>query len=353
MMLTLIPRVSSVMLLIAAAALGQMTLHTVIPSTFKAGSPSTFITTCGKGMPGGSFAQGCKIEWIGAGGTVTFLANTTYLYTISSEYQIASAPVPAALLANPGVFGVRWACLFTGAPYSPIFPVTVLPSLPGPVVGSVTPSTVGLGVGGVPITVYGSGFGPSSQVFFDNTPATTTFISSSALSGMLTSACPGAGRTGAIAVSVFDPTQSTPASNATHLQVNSMGQNLGLLTMSPPNPSPGAPITCTIGGIRTNTYVYLVMSPTPTVSIFPWPTYIEQQVLGLNLSSTSIIIDGINQGVVSVPMPLTGGGGAGFSFPAMLPSPPVGRTISFQAAFLDPTSLLGYRLTNTLHGVSF
>lgn len=337
----------------AQLAHAQVTLHTVVPSTFQAGCPNTLITTCGKGLPGGSFQQGCKVEWIGAGGVPTFLANTTYLYTISSEYQTVTVPVPASLLTTPGVYGVRWVSVFPAIVYSPIFPVTVVPALTGPVVGGVSPQSVFYpSAAGVSITVAGSGFTPNSQVYFDRTAAATTYVNSSTLLATLTSACPGAGRGGGVAVSVFDPTQPVNTSNATPIGIYSMGTNLGLLSLSPPNSGPGVPVTFTIGAVGINTYILLVMSPVPAASIYPWPSASQQMVLGLTLSATTIVIEGISQGVVTTSIPSTGGGGGAVAIPARFPNPPFGQTYSFQAAFLDPSSSLGYRLTNAVHGVN-
>lgn len=341
--------------LFASAAKAQVTLQTVSPTRFIAGSPTTMVTMSGSGLLTSGFSATNRVEWIGAGGVVTVLGSTLYLYTVSPTLQWVSMQVPANLLTTPGVYGIRWVATFPTTVTSPIVPVTVTAStsIP-PEVGGMAPAQLGIpGAAGVPITVYGSGFTATSQVFADRTPLVTTFQSASALSATLTSACPGAGRVGAIAISVVDGAVSPTTSNALPLTINAAGSNAGQLTVTPPGAAPGTPVTFTIGGIGVNTYPLLVVSPVPPAALYPWPTYVENYVLGISLSSTTIVLDGISQGVVSVPMPTTGAAGGGIAIPAYLPNPPLGQTLTFQAAWLDPSSSLGYRLTHALHGLSF
>lgn len=342
-------------LLFASVAVAQVTLQTVTPTRFLAGSPTTMVTMSGSGLLTSSFSATNRVEWVGAGGVVTVLGSTLSLYTVSPTLQWVSMQVPANLLATPGVYGIRWIATFPTTITSPLFPVTVTAaaSIP-PEVGGTAPAQLGMpGAAGVPVTVYGSGFTPTSQVFADRTPLATTFQSASALSAVLTSACSGATRTGALAISVVDGANPPTTSNAIPLTIYAAGSNAGQLTISPPGAPAGTPVTFTIGGIGVNTYPLLVVSPVPTAAIYPWPTYIENYVLGISLASTTIVLDGISQGIVSGPMPTTGAAGGGIAIPAYLPNPPIGQTLSFQAAWLDPSSSLGYRLTHALHGVSF
>lgn len=341
--------------LVAAAVVGQVNLLTVVPTRFLAGSPTTMVTMSGNGLLTGSFSATNRVEWVGAGGVVTVLGSTLYLYTVSPTLQWVSMQVPSNLLTTPGVYGIRWVTTFPTAATSPLFPVTVTAAatIP-PEVGGTAPAQIGIpGAAGVPLAVYGSGFTSTSQVFADRTPLATTFQSASALSATLTTACPGAGRTGAIAISVVDGATPGTTSNAVPLTVYAAGSNAGQLTVVPPGAPPGTPVTFTIGGIGVNTYPLLVVSPVPTAAIYPWPTYIENYVLGISLAATTIVIDGISQGIVSGPMPTTGAAGGGLAIPAYLPNPPLGQTLTFQAAWLDPSSSLGYRLTHALHGLSF
>ena len=343
------------LLLFTSAAMAQVTLHTVSPTRFIAGSPTTMVTMSGSGLLTSSFSATNRVEWVGAGGVVTVLGSTLYLYTVSPTLQWVSMQVPASLLTTPGVYGIRWVATFPTTVTSPLFPVTVTAaaSIP-PEVGGMAPAQLGIpGAAGAPVTVYGSGFTATSQVFADRTPLATTFQSASALSAVLTSACPGATRTGALAISVVDGAANPTVSNALPLTIYAAGSNAGQLTISPPGALPGTPVTFTIGGIGVNTYPLLVVSPVPPAAVYPWPTYVENYVLGVSLSATSIVIDGISQGIVSVPMPTTGAAGGGIAIPAYLPNPPIGQTLTFQAAWLDPSSSLGYRLTHALHGVSF
>jgi hypothetical protein len=70
-------------------------------------------------------------------------------------------------------------------------PLAVAPpasQVPIPVLGSISPNTAVHGTGNVTIQCNGSGFTPSSQVYYDDEPVKTTYVSSTVVRGVVSMA---------------------------------------------------------------------------------------------------------------------------------------------------------------------
>ena len=115
--------------------------------------------------------------------------------------------------------------------------LTPVPPSPNPVISSLSPTSATVGGPAFTLTVNGTGFASGAVVVFDNTSATTTFVSSSQLTAMVPANLIANAHTATVQV-------SNPAvSNTVNFPVNSAGGNgPTIITASPlPGGNVGSP----------------------------------------------------------------------------------------------------------------
>ena len=117
--------------------------------------------------------------------------------------------------------------------------LTPVPPSPNPVISSLSPTSATVGGPAFTLTVNGTGFASGAVVVFDNTSATTTFVSSSQLTAMVPANLIANAHTATVQVS----NPSGAVSNTVNFPVNSAGGNgPTIITASPlPGGNVGSP----------------------------------------------------------------------------------------------------------------
>jgi hypothetical protein len=168
------------------------TLAMLSPTSAVAGSPGFTMTLTGTGFVPGAQA------FFGAVPLVTTYVNATTI----------TAAVPASLLTMAGIapVNVQNPTPGGGTSNSLSFTITAAPN-PAPVITLLTPSSAVAGSGGLPLSVTGLNFTPSSQVLVNGIALPTTFVSAS----NLTAAIPASytAMTGNLNVQVVDAGQAS------------------------------------------------------------------------------------------------------------------------------------------------
>ncbi len=154
----------------------------VMPSAVAAGSPTVTIAITGQGFV---LPQMGEVQRPGSGVTWTQGSSTVDLpATVISDTQI-EATVSYQFLAAPGVAAIQ--VIQPSGTRSNAAPFTVS----GPVISSISPSSVAAGIGSLTLTVSGGyflGLGPGSGspvVLFGSTPLSTTFVNASTLTAVV------------------------------------------------------------------------------------------------------------------------------------------------------------------------
>jgi outer membrane protein assembly factor BamB len=182
------------------------TLTTISPSTVVAGSSGFMLVATGT-----QFAPSSTILWNGQPLTTTYVSATS-----------VSAQIDASNLATPSTISVNVSNTSTGGGISN--PVNFTVSAPGPVVTTVSPST--LAAGGSPslLTVTGSGFDATAQVYWNGNPLATTFVSPTRLTAQVPAST--IATAGAFPITVIDGDVGV-ASNAVSVSVSNLALSLG------------------------------------------------------------------------------------------------------------------------------
>ena len=174
----------------------------------------------------------------------------------------------------------------------------------------------------------------------------TTFVSPTNLSCVIGPAVPQTQIPGGICVNV----QNTigDVSNSAALVVGS-GSNVGTLRRQPLAPSPGDTYAIVMEGAPPFA-VFSLFADLGTVNPLPgFPDPVTDLVLAVSPFTGSagpflIVFDGL--GVFGPPTGISYDGTGTFVIPGIvLPNPPLGLAVTIQAAYLDPTSPIGLRLT--------
>jgi CSLREA domain-containing protein len=156
------------------------------PNTVVAGGDSFVLTITGTG-----FIDGVStVRWNG----------TELAPNVASATQL-TVTVPASLIATPGTASVT---VFNAAPGGgeslPALTVTITASNPQPAITSIDPNSVPAGSNDFTLTVNGSGFVSGSQVVWNSTALTTTFVSPNQLTATVPASLVAAPGTAAITV---------------------------------------------------------------------------------------------------------------------------------------------------------
>ncbi len=192
-------------------------ISSISPQTANVGSSAVSVTLDGVG-----FLPASTVIFNGTTLASSYVSATRLTATIPNSLLLAVADYPITVGSPPPGGGVS-------------APVTFRVQYPVPSIGDVSPETLEVFAGSTDITVAGNGFTASSQITFDNAPATTTMIDAAHLqatlsASLLTAAktiqvrvmnpAPGGGTSSALAITVTNPSPAiagmTPGSVPTN-----------------------------------------------------------------------------------------------------------------------------------------
>ncbi len=194
-----------------------------------AGSPGFVLTVTGSG-----FLSGAAVLWNGSSRVTTVISSTSLNASITAS-DIASAGNDQVTVANPAPF--------VGP--SNALPFTVLN--PVPTLFTLSPSSATSGSSSFSLTVSGANFVNGAAVWWNGSPRSTTFTSSTSLSASITTADVATG--GTFPVTVVNPAPDAGVSAALNFTVNNLVPALSSLsTTSAPAGTAGVVVTITGSG---------------------------------------------------------------------------------------------------------
>jgi len=166
-----------------------LSLSSISPNTAVAGSPAFTLTANGSG-----FTNATSVTWNGSSLSTSFVSPT----------QLAAA-VPANLIATAGAASVDVAASGQASPSPLNFTITS----PAPTLTSLSPNTAIAGGAAFTLSATGSSFSSGSQLTWNGSPLSTTFVSTS----QLTAAIPAnlIATPGTVSVGVSVPGLTSPA----------------------------------------------------------------------------------------------------------------------------------------------
>ena len=190
------------------------TLSTLSPNTANAGSAALTITTAGTG-----FISTSAIAWNGTALATTYVSSTSLSAQIPAS-DLASAGKASFTVQNPAPGGGTSAAL--------TFTVTPPPN-PVPTITSLAPDHAVESGAAFPLTVTGTQFIATSEILWNSSPVSTTYVSSTSLTAQipasdLTSA-------GTASVAVQNPAPGGGTSNSLSFTINPPTTLLNILNI--------------------------------------------------------------------------------------------------------------------------
>jgi uncharacterized protein (TIGR03437 family) len=141
-------------------------IGTIVPVSVTAGSPAFTLT-----VSSANCLAGCVVQWNGAPLTTSHPSDT-----------MVTAAVPANLIASSGTASIRLANQSGGASNTATFTINPAAAL----VASLSPGSVPAGSAAFQLTVSGSGFVPGSQVQWNGSGLTTSYVGATQVTAMVT-----------------------------------------------------------------------------------------------------------------------------------------------------------------------
>ncbi len=223
-----------------------------------------------------------------------------------------------------------------------------------PTLLSVSPSTIAALPASAPpltLTLTGIGFAPSTTntfVYADGVFLQSLVFSDTLITCQLSGLVAGRAREGGIAISVTNGFASP--SNTIGLRCGT-SDNLGTVNINPVRILDGQPFSVLVeGGVPLAPFSLIAdVPPAEPLVLATTPP----QVLGVLQTTSVALIDGLGILGPAAPFTLSAAGtgtppGGQFTLPGFVaPASPVGAEIALQAAYLDPSSPIGLRLTWT------
>ena len=250
------------------------------PAQVFAGSPSTTVTVNGSGFLALSVVRRNGVD------LATTFVSATQLTAVVPAADMASANAATLTAFNPAPGGGSSA----GATFSVVDHAV-------PTVSSVTPGTFVIPSASISVTVFGTGFDPSTVIRLDGVDRPTTFISASSVNASLSAAL--LSPAGPHSVTAFNPAPGGGLSNA--------------VSISSLNPIPVASFLSTsivVGGLPENIAVFgsaFVSSSVVRVGGVPVPTtFVTSSHLIAAIPGTAL--GNVGTVMVSVQTPAPGGG---------------------------------------------
>ena len=225
------------------------TIASLSPSALNAGSAATSVDIVGTG-----FVAGTGVFVNGASRPTTVVSTT--------EMKVA---ITSADLVNAGSLGITAVNPAPGGGVSLSSAIAINNPVPGAI--TLTPASAIAGTGTAQITVMGSSFVPSTVVYVNGQPRTTTYVSSTQLVASLTSA--DLATAGTLPIVATNPGPGGGSTAAASLPVNNPAP--GSITVAPNVVTTGTatetPITVTGANFVSSTVVQINGSSRPTTFI--------------------------------------------------------------------------------------
>jgi len=311
-----------------------MSLLSVSPSSFAAGSGSVSLQLLGSG-----FTPAFVAMWDGLPLATTFV----------SANELA-AIVPASFTEAPSVAALHVDDTASVATSSLDLPVDVAAPTLVAVTAVGNPVVAGPEVTGSWM-LFGGPFVASATVLLDGMPAPTTFIDANHLSATLhiSAAVLTPPHAAGYALSV----QNSPGaqSNALALEFGN-ADNAGAIVRQPPVPAAGATFRWILDGGHAGapvTFAGAAGSFDPATGV-PLPGL--NLVVGIDAAAAIPLVDGLglfgatDGTLLTSPDPYAGIPGGRLVLPPLaMPQAPLGLTFTLQAAWVDPSAPLGFRLS--------
>ena len=204
-------------------------ISSLSPAGATAGEPGLTLT-----ITGSNFVAGSKVRWNGTDRLTSFVSGTQLRATILPA-DLASAASVNVTVFNPT----------PGGGLSPAQAFVVSNS--GPVISSLTPSSIGAGSAGFTLSVKGSGFVSTSKVRWNGADIATKFASTTELTGTVVAAA--ISQPGTATVTVYT---AGPGGGTSSPKTFTIGSPVAITTGLSPNTAlaGGAGFTLTVNGSR-------------------------------------------------------------------------------------------------------
>ena len=238
-------------------------IRSLSPSTSKPGAGSSLSMA----ISGARFQSGDTVEST-AGSTTTTLSST---YNNSGSI---TATVPSSLLAAAGVAQVQ--VLNAAGLYSGALPFDIT----GASVTSLSPTSATAGGKNFTLTVNGSDFVSGAKIMWNSTALTTTFSSSTKLTGAVTQAM--IANPGMFSITVVDGNQGTSASTSFEVTIGTPT----ISSLSPSSsPAGGSGFTLTVNGSNYISASTVMWGFTPLTTVFSSSAKLTATVTGAQLTA--------------------------------------------------------------------
>ena len=304
-----------------APAATPVTVSSVAPAIVAAGTAATSVTITGTGFTATTAVQ--------IGGSVEV---TTYI----SSTQV-TASVPATQLANGGLLSVI--ALNGTATSASGAAVNLEIDNPVPAITVFVPSSFATGALSTSISVTGTGFVPSTAIQINGTARSTSYVSSSQVNVILTTA--DLATAGSVSLRAANPAPGGGTSAAASLAVNNAAPSIS--SISPSNALAGTttPTTITIMGSN-----FLPSSTVQVGGAVRAATLISPSQLTFQLTAADQAATGRLAVTVTTPAP-GGGTSSAFNITVAIPTPTPVLTTIYPAQFIVGASSTTIQVSGT------
>ncbi|MEP7271934.1 MAG: hypothetical protein ABI882_10560 [Acidobacteriota bacterium] len=285
------------------------TLSSLNPSQVASGSGAFVLTVNGTG-----FVTGAVVNWNGSARATSFVNGNTVTAQISAN-DVLNGGTSAITVTNPG----------PGGGTSSALTFTIVGPNPVPVIGSLNPPAALVGGQAFVLTVSGTGFVATSQVNWNGSPRTTSFVSPTQLTAQISAADIAALTTAT--VTVFNPAPGGGLSNAVSFSVANPNPVPTLSQINPATTAARGPqfvLTVTGTNFFAGSVVQWNGAARPTA-------FVNATTLTAQIPASDIVFPGTASVTVFNPLP-GGGTSSALSFAIINPVPAI--------TTLNPTSVL-------------
>jgi hypothetical protein len=268
----------------------------LLPASIATGSSAFTLTATGTGFVGGS-----QVQWNGTNRTATFVSATQITAAIAAS-DVATAGTAVVTVVNPGPGG--------GSSVGLSFAIS---SNPVPMVASILPASANAGSSAFALTVTGSGFVAGTQVQWNGTNRTTTFISATQVTAAITLA--DVATAGSAVVTVVNAAPGGGTSSPASFTINNPSP--AIASLSPATAVAGsASISVSITGTGFVAASVVQWNGSSRVTTFTSTAQISVAILAADLAA-------VGSGTITVVNPTPGGGtSSGSTFTITSPNNP-------------------------------
>jgi hypothetical protein len=273
-----------------------------------AGGPAFTLTVNGTG-----FVNGSSVVWNGTAKTTTFVSSTQL-----------QAPVTTADIAFGSTAAITVSTPSPGGGTSPALSLVL--NNPAPTIASLSPSPVTQTNQGMPLTVTGSGFVPSSTITWNGTTRATTFSSGSQL--QTTISANDVAALGSVSIGVHNPTPGGGDATPANLQIQNTVPVATSIT--PTNAVVGtAGFTLTVNGSGFIPASEIFWNGTARATTFVSSSRLQASIAAADIAGTETA-------TITVYTPAPGGGMSGsISFPITTVPTPVLTSSTPASAYVN------------------